>query len=321
MPISNQEANRRKSLMRTAGLPTTNDNSWGSWHEQNWQRYLGQNLRTLPTNNATITVQRASRPISFGGFLLDTWDKLTGQDKIQVAHSNGEIRQGPTTNNASALPLKADPRMLSVAIPAAVGSTIIMGRGPEVMQDINSMGQSIKNWVQGIPSTVRGWFRMNNEAEEDNSEDNSEPTSEDTAQPSSQNNRQDNNKPDSKIPKWLWETKSNSPNSSRFGRVARNYFLRVPIGTGVAAPTVDVAGNLGSMGLEDENTKHEWIWPATKTRFAITRGIGKAYATQKPNTVKQNSQTQKTDTINTNTPIDTTTIVTNSGISFDNTKW
>lgn len=61
MAITREEIVQRKKLMKAAGFPVTNDNSWGRWHEQNYQKYLRSkiNFKVSPkdfkANNSTAT--------------------------------------------------------------------------------------------------------------------------------------------------------------------------------------------------------------------------------------------------------------------------
>lgn len=159
-----EEIKRRKALMQAAGLPIINDTSWGSWQDGIWQKYLASHLKTLPTSTPTVTVQRASRKPSFGGFLLDTWDRITGQNKIQIVYPEGQIRQGPTTNNASFTKViglnRADPRKLALMGAGTLGSAVVMANGPELMQSLNEFGQKVKSEILGIPSYLRGIFKI-----------------------------------------------------------------------------------------------------------------------------------------------------------------
>lgn len=94
-------------------------------------------------------------------------------------------------------------------------------------------------------------------------------------------------RPEGNVGKYFWETSTNSPKSSWFGRQARNYLIRVPAYTGIAAPTFDFFGNLVGAAGESENIEHEWIWPLTEARFTPERGVLKLvrqkYRTKGPN--------------------------------------
>lgn len=114
------------------------------------------------------------------------------------------------------------------------------------------------------------------------------------------------NENDSTTKAWYtkpWETAKNSPKTSAWGRGVRNFGVRVPAYTGVAAPLLDLTGNAIGASKEDPNTAHQWIFPLTKARFGVESGIyklvGDQYSTRpiEPDSSVIQSVSQPGDTI------------------------
>lgn len=77
----------------------------------------------------------------------------------------------------------------------------------------------------------------------------------------------------------LWERSStpSTPKNPDFWRHVRNLGVRVPLYTGVAAPVIDVVGNIAGAANEPDNVKHKWTWNASKLRFSIDRALWKLF--------------------------------------------
>ena len=94
----------------------------------------------------------------------------------------------------------------------------------------------------------------------------------------------------------LWEGSgtSGTSNNPNFWRHVRNFGIRVPLYTGIAAPAIDVAGNMVSASREPEGQTHQWVWPLTSNRFSLEKGtwklFGDAYSTPVDSTRRNNPQ-------------------------------
>ena len=94
----------------------------------------------------------------------------------------------------------------------------------------------------------------------------------------------------------LWEGSgtSGTPKHPNFWRHVRNFGVRVPLYTGIAAPVIDVAGNMVSASREPEGQTHQWVWPLTSNRFSLEKGawelFGDAYSTPVDSTRRNNPQ-------------------------------
>lgn len=105
-----------------------------------------------------------------------------------------------------------------------------------------------------------------------------------------------------------WETSKNSPASSTWGRGLRNFGIRVPAYTGVAAPVLDLVGNVVGASREDENVTHQWTFPLTESRFGIEKGLLKLVGDQYSTKVPYKTPGQQVDTVaEVATPVDTFT--------------
>lgn len=127
-----------------------------------------------------------------------------------------------------------------------------------------------------------------------------EPAPKPSAEPPKQTPPTENVKPSSKpeepeIPKkrgnLFWEG-SDKPSANKYpnlGRHIRNWGIRVPIYTGIAAPIVDVAGNVIGAAQESDNQQHQWKFPVSSIRFTPERGafklISDSYSTQPKDSV------------------------------------
>lgn len=136
--------------------------------------------------------------------------------------------------------------------------------------------------VMGIPSTVgRYWGIQDGELETPEeynavqaviNKTKEAQQSQSTQAPKDPKENNDSTKVTDKIKKFLWETKKNSPKSTKAGRYARNYVFRLPAYTGLGTAGIDVVGNIAAAADEDPNVKHEWKWKTTKGRFTFERG-------------------------------------------------
>ena len=94
----------------------------------------------------------------------------------------------------------------------------------------------------------------------------------------------------------LWEGSgtSGTPKHPNFWKHVRNFGVRVPLYTGVAAPAIDVVGNMISASREPEGQVHQWKWPLTSNRFSLERGawklFGDAYSNPVDSTKRSNPQ-------------------------------
>ena len=94
----------------------------------------------------------------------------------------------------------------------------------------------------------------------------------------------------------LWEGSgtSGTPKHPNFWKHVRNFGVRVPLYTGVAAPAIDVVGNMISASREPEGQVHQWKWPLTSNRFSLERGawklFGDAYSNPVDSTKRNNPQ-------------------------------
>ena len=94
----------------------------------------------------------------------------------------------------------------------------------------------------------------------------------------------------------LWEGSgtSGTPKHPNFWRHVRNFGVRVPLYTGIAAPAFDVVGNMVGASKESEGQVHQWKWPLTSNRFSLERGawklFGDAYSTPVDSTRRDTTQ-------------------------------
>lgn len=94
----------------------------------------------------------------------------------------------------------------------------------------------------------------------------------------------------------LWEGSgtSGTSNNPNFWRHVRNFGIRVPLYTGIAAPAIDIVGNMASASKEPEGQAHQWVWPLTSKRFSLEKGawklFGDAYSTPVDSIRRNNPQ-------------------------------
>ena len=142
------------------------------------------------------------------------------------------------------------------------------------------------------------FFPQNPENDDEDDEDDEDYEDEDNYQGNKNNTRRNSTS-------WfkLWEGSgtSGAPKHPNFWRHVRNFGVRVPLYTGVAAPAFDVVGNMVGASREPEGQVHQWKWPLTSNRFSLEKGawklFGDAYSTpvdstkvEQPQAIMQSQQ-------------------------------
>lgn len=143
-----------------------------------------------------------------------------------------------------------------------------------------------------VAEATNDWLRNFNPAPESAPKPSAEPPK---WTPPTENVKPSSKPEEPEIPKkrgnLFWEG-SDKPSASKYpnlGRHIRNWGVRVPIYTGIAAPIVDVAGNVIGAAQESDNQQHQWKFPVSSIRFTPERGafklISDSYSTQPKDSV------------------------------------
>ena len=332
MPTKQQiEENKRKQqFLKEHGINVRIDGSWGPWQQSQYDKIVASQPNkanaialSIPASalagsaimeglSESITLPVINAPAAAGAMVaaplvVGAYETLTGQyPRIEVTPEQRQNRVYASDATTVTRPitvggyayapkeriLQLDPRSAALlakgnkqgSAPATTASPTVTA-APVVPQPPNDPQDEQKNKEQ-----------QNTEQQNNQPQNNQQQPP--TEQP---NTEQPPTDPKTK-PYWkkFWETSGN-PSSNQhpnFWRHARNIGVRVPLYTGVAAPVLDIAGNMIGASRESDNQKHQWKWPLTSSRFALERGAyklaGDIYSTQ------DTIPTQKTDTIPSN---------------------
>lgn len=329
-----EENKRKQQFLKEHGINVRIDGSWGPWQQQQYNKIVasqpnkanaialsipasalaGSAIMEGLSGAGSITLPAISAPAAIGAtvaapLVVGAYETLTGQyPRIEVTP---EQRQ----NNVYASDATAVTRPITVGGYAYAPKERILQLDPRsaaLLAKGNKQGNKKGNKKGSAPATTASPTITsapvvpqppNNDPQDEQENKEEQNTEQQNNQPSTEqpNTEQPPTQPKTK-PYWkkFWETSGNFsafkyPN---FWRHARNIGVRVPLYTGVAAPVLDVAGNMIGASRESDNQKHQWKWPLTSGRFALERGAyklaGDVYSTQ------DTIPAQKTDTIPSN---------------------
>ena len=306
------EANKKKQqVLRQAGYNIKVDGSWGPWQEKQYRKVISNGGRN--PNQANVGVMALP---------------MYGYGATQLLEGLGSVSL-PSIPSASALAMAA-PVALTLAGPAYGAHELLTGKHHKIQstpqerqaqayasdatrvsrpialdfpRQIKSgpIGERYINPILSREATRRRHLATAAETANDSVAavpvDTVRTTAPSAPPPQEPENNEDKDKKGNSN-SWfkLWEGSgtSGTPKNPNFWRHIRNWGVRVPLYTGVAAPVIDVAGNMVSASREPEGQIHKWKWPLTSKRFSLEKGawklIGDAYSTPIDSTRKDTTQ-------------------------------
>lgn len=304
------EANKKKQqVLRQAGYNIKVDGSWGPWQEKQYRKVISNGGRN--PNQANVGVMALP---------------MYGYGATQLLEGLGSVSL-PSIPSASALAMAA-PVALTLAGPAYGAHELLTGKHHKIQstpqerqaqayasdatrvsrpialdfhRQIKSgpIGERYINPILSREATRRRHLTAEtaNDSVAAVPVDTVRTTAPSAPPPQEPENNEDKDKKGNSN-SWfkLWEGSgtSSTPKNPNFWRHVRNFGVRVPLYTGVAAPVIDVAGNMVSASREPEGQIHKWKWPLTSNRFSLERGawklFGDAYSNPVDSTGKDTTQ-------------------------------
>ena len=304
------EANKNKQqVLRQAGYNIKVDGSWGPWQEKQYRKVISNGGRN--PNQANVGVMALP---------------MYGYGATQLLEGLGSVSL-PSIPSASALAMAA-PVALTLAGPAYGAHELLTGKHHKIQstpqerqaqayasdatrvsrpialdfpRQIKSgpIGERYINPILSREATRRRHLAAEtaNDSVAAVPVDTVRTTAPSAPPPQEPENNEDKDKKGNSN-SWfkLWEGSgtSGTPKNPNFWRHVRNFGVRVPLYTGVAAPVIDVAGNMVSASREPEGQIHKWKWPLTSNRFSLERGawklFGDAYSNPVDSTGKDTTQ-------------------------------
>lgn len=306
------EANKKKQqVLRQAGYNIKVDGSWGPWQEKQYRKVISNGGRN--PNQANVGVMALP---------------MYGYGATQLLEGLGSVSL-PSIPSASALAMAA-PVALTLAGPAYGAHELLTGKHHKIQStpqerqaqvyasDATRVSRPIAlDFPRQIKSGPIGERYINPILSREATRSRHLATAAETANDSvaavpvdtvrttapsvpppqePENNEDKDKKGNSNSWFKLWEGSgtSSTPKNPNFWRHVRNFGVRVPLYTGVAAPVIDVAGNMVSASREPEGQIHKWKWPLTSNRFSLERGawklFGDAYSNPVDSTGKDTTQ-------------------------------
>lgn len=317
------EANKKKQqVLRQAGYNIKIDGSWGPWQEAQYKKILPREkaekakkimskqtnvgVMALPVGGAgAVQLLRGLGSISLPSIAIPTLSELAmaTPGALTVGSLASDIYNRATGKFPKIPALTPQERQAQVFTPDAtrVSRPIVLDF-PRQVKSV-PIGERYINPVLSREATRSRHLATTDEAVRDSSNTLSVDTGRVAApstppSPKPKNNEDKKNDKKENSNSWfkLWEGSgtSSTPKYPNFWRYLRNFGIRVPLYTGVAAPAVDVAGNMVSASREPEGQVHQWKWPLTSTRFSFERGawklFGDAYSTPVDSTKAEQPQ-------------------------------
>lgn len=299
------EANKKKQqVLRQSGYNIKIDGSWGPWQEAQYRKVISKEGRNPSQANVGVMALPAA-----------------GYGAMQVLEGLGAVSlPSIALPSASALAMAA-PVALTLAGPALGAYELRTGRHHDIQstpqerqaqvyapdatrvskpialdfpRQVKSgpIGERYINPILSREATRNRYLATAAEAANDSTATVPVDTARISAPPTPPSQEPENNKDEKKDKKgnsnrWfkLWESSgtSGTPKHPNFWKHVRNFGVRVPLYSGLAAPVIDVAGNMVGASREPEGQAHKWKWPVTSNRFILERGawklFGDAYST------------------------------------------
>ena len=298
------EANKKKQqVLRQAGYNIKVDGSWGPWQEKQYRKVIskgGRNpnqanvgvmalpmygygaaqllkglgsvsLPSISIPSASAHAMAAPVALTLAGPAYGAYETLTG--KYHQIQSTPQERQAqvyaPDATRVSR-PIVLDfPRKVKSRPIGERYINPILSREATRSRHLATAAEAANDSVATAPvDTVRT----------------STPSASPSQEPENNKDKKKDKKGNSNSWFKLWEGSgtSGTPKHPNFWKHVRNFGVRVPLYTGVAAPAIDVVGNMISASREPEGQVHQWKWPLTSNRFSLERGawklFGDAYA-------------------------------------------
>lgn len=296
------EANKKKQqVLRQAGYNIKVDGSWGPWQEKQYRKVISKGGRnpnqanvgvmalpiagygasqlleglgsvSLPSISASSLSMAAPATLTLAGPAYGAYEFLTGKEhRIRVTPQKRQAQVYAPDATRVSRPIVLDfPRQVKPGIIGERYTNPIVSRKATKSRHLATAAETANDSVATAPvDTVR--------------------TTAPSAPPSQEPENNEDKKKDKKgnSSSWfkLWEGSgtSSTPKHPNFWRYVRNFGVRIPLYTGVAAPAIDVAGNMVGASREPEGQVHQWKWPLTSNRFSLERGawklFGDAYST------------------------------------------
>lgn len=300
---------KKQRILRQAGYNIKVNGSWGPWQEEQYRKILPrEKAKKIMSKQANVGVM--ALPVrGYGAAQL-----LRGLGAAQLLEGLGSVSlPSISIPSASALTMAA-PVALTLAGPAYDVYEHITGKHPKIQpltreerlaqvfapdatrvsrpivldfpRQVKSapIGERYINPVLSREATRSRHLATAAEAAKDSvatAPVDTVRTSAPSAPPSQEpeNNEDKDKKGNSNSWFKLWEGSgtSGTPKHPNFWKHVRNFGVRVPLYTGVAAPVIDVAGNMVSASREPEGQVHQWKWPLTSNRFSLERGAWKLF--------------------------------------------
>lgn len=301
------ENKRRQQILNRYGYNVRIDGSWGPWQQNLWDKistkekhypttpmglikytydkylgngttykqdpeYVGEIKADNRSNAGRWIDQQVSNPTSPVGYMYHT--------VLPAAATAGVIY------GATSLPVTAAPKAVGDAVGGAsrvvpqVTRHLMTNIAPKAAVVQTTGGQSVavpivtrfpwQGIAQGLAASGLLLSSVATPSEETSSTEGTTATSS-TPDPDNEN---ENKK--KRLKDLIWERSGKPSNTNpNIGRYIRNYGIRVPLYTGVAAPIADIALNVAAASSEPDSVQHKFIFPLTKGRFALERGLYK----------------------------------------------
>lgn len=310
------EANKKKQqVLRQAGYNIKVDGSWGPWQEEQYRKVISKgegkpswanlgvmalpvggygatslleglgsvSLPSISIPSASTLAMAAPVALTSAGPAYGAYELLTGKHhQIQSTPQERQAQVYASDATRVSRPIALDfPRQVNSELIGERFINPILSREANRSRHLATAAEAANDSVSTVPvDTVR--------------------TSAPSVPPSPEPENNEDKKKDKKgnSNSWfkLWEGSgtSSTPKHPNFWRHVRNFGVRVPLYTGVAAPVIDVAGNMVSASREPEGQIHKWKWPLTSNRFSLERGawklFGDAYSNPVDSTGRNNPQ-------------------------------
>ena len=326
---------KKQRILRQAGYNIKVNGSWGPWQEEQYRKILPrEKAKKIMSKQANVGVM--ALPVAgYGATQL-----LRGLGAAQLLRGLGSVAlpsisipsapalamaapvaltlSGPaygiyeriTGKYPKIAPLTPQERLAQVFAPDAtrVSRPIVLDFPKQVKS--RPIGERYVNPILSREATRSRHLAIAAEAANDSvatAPVDTVRTSAPSAPPSQEPQNNEDKKKDKKgnSNSWfkLWEGSgtSGTPKHPNFWRHVRNFGVRVPLYTGVAAPAFDVVGNMVGASREPEGQVHQWKWPLTSNRFSLEKGawklFGDAYSTpvdstkvEQPQAIMQSQQ-------------------------------
>ena len=290
------EANKKKQqVLRQAGYNIKVDGSWGPWQEEQYRKVISNGGRnpnqanvgvmalplagygaaqlleglgsvSLPSISASSLAMAAPVALTLAGAAYGAYEFLTGKDhRIRVTPQKRQAQVYAPDATRVSRPIVLDfPRQVKPGIIGERYTNPIVSRKATKSRHLATAAETANDSVATAPvDTVRT----------------TAPSTPPSPDPENNEDKKKDKKGNSSSWFKLWEGSgtSGTPKYPNFWRYVRNFGVRIPLYTGVAAPAIDVAGNMVSASREPESQVHQWRWPLTSNRFSLERGAWKLF--------------------------------------------